>query len=93
MTGLRWLFLRGRFLSMRTIADGERALFLYWSLEVRMLERGGLMELALWVLPADEWPPPYPGGPMVFCLPPGALTQMPTNFHPGSTDRDDGGGQ
>jgi hypothetical protein len=93
MTGLRYEFLRCRFPSMMLMADGKPALFLSWSLEVRMLERGGLMELGLWVLPADEWPPPYPGGPMVFCLPPGALTQIPPNFHPGSTDRDDGGGQ
>ncbi len=75
------------------IVDRERALFLSWLPEVRMLERGGPMQKGLWVLPADEWAQPSPGGPMVFCHPPGVPTQIPQNFHPGSTNRDDGGGQ
>ncbi len=75
------------------ILDGERVLYLSWSFEVRTLDRGGPKGLGLWVLPAVEWPPPYPGGLMVFFPLPGDLTQIPPNFHPGSTDHDDGDGQ
>ncbi len=57
--------------------------------EVNIIRRGVIPEK----LPAVEWPPPYPGGMMVFCPHPGVLIQIPPNFHPGSTDRDDGGGQ
>ena len=65
MTVILLWFIDSRFLKVRL--DWENALFPFWMLEERTLERGGPMEIGRWVLLADGWPPPCPGGPMVFC--------------------------